>query len=52
MTTIDVEEKVATIREALDSLRAEDALDAFILIELDELLDRLREALDQGGRSH
>ena len=47
MTTIDVEERIATIRAALDELRAEDALDAFILIELDELLDHLRDAVEE-----
>ena len=42
-TEIDVEAKVATIREALDELRGTGVLDGFIIIELDELLDRLVE---------
>ena len=45
MTTIDVEEKVATIREALDSLRAENVLDGMLILELDQLLDRLRDEM-------
>jgi len=56
MSSMDVEERIATIREALDELRAEDALDGFILIELDQLLDRLRDATEatttsDGGRA-
>ena len=42
---IDVEEKVATIREALDSLRAENVLDGMLILELDQLLDRLRDEM-------
>ena len=47
MTTIDVEERIATIRAALDELRADDALDGMIILELEDILDRLRNLVEQ-----
>ena len=42
----DVEEKVATIRATLDELRTDDVLSGTIILEIDELLDRLSDATE------
>ena len=42
----DAEDKIATIRAVLDELRAEDVLDGMLILELDQLLDRLRDATE------
>ena len=44
---MDVEERIATIRAALDELRADDALDGMIILELEDILDRLRNLVEQ-----
>jgi len=44
MSNIDVEEKVSIIREALEELR--DDLDEFMVLELEDVLDRLRNLVE------
>lgn len=54
MATADVEEKIAVIREALDELRVGEVFEGWIILELDDLLDRLcdlAESLQDQGRS-